>query len=181
MATDMLVSLGVVGSGIAIIFTGWLWLDAATSAVVAIIMVGATWGLFKDSLNLALHAVPAHINAQEVKTYLQSLPGVREAHDLHIWAMSTSEVALSAHLLMPEGHPGDAFFNALADMLKSRFHIGHSTIQVELGDDAARVALPGTMEFNNIRYRERGEAEFRDLQAGFFLQEIPALARARAG
>lgn len=133
MAADAAVSLGVVVAGIVIMFTGWFWLDPAISlAIVAVIVVG-TWGLLRESLELALSAVPPHINVADVAGYLQQQPGITAIHDLHIWGMSTTESALTVHLVMPQGYPGDAFMDDLAHTLKTRFSIAHSTLQVEQG------------------------------------------------
>ena len=140
MATDAAVSLGVVVSGFVILGTGWLWLDPAVSIAIAIIIIFGTWGLLRDSANLALHAVPAHIDAAKVKSFLEKTKGVTEVHDLHIWAMSTTDVALSAHLLMPGGHPGDHALKALMNELQAHFGIGHATIQIELGQTDCALA-----------------------------------------
>ena len=134
MATDALVSLGVVVAGLLTLKTGWLWLDPVVSLVIALVIVISTWGLLRDSVNLALQAVPRNIKPNEVKEYLGTLEGVEEVHDLHIWAMSTSETALSAHLLMPAGHPGDAFIWKVVNTLSDKFSISHATLQIELGD-----------------------------------------------
>lgn len=136
MAADAAITLGVVLSGIAIVHTGWQWLDPATSLVVAALVIAGTWGLLRDSVNLALQAVPPGIDPEQVCAYLASIPGVEEVHDLHVWGMSTTETALTAHLVCPGGYPGDAMRNAIAHELKRRFHIGHCTIQVETGDAA---------------------------------------------
>ena len=134
MVGDALISAGVVITGVVIMFTGWLWLDPAVSLVIAIIIVLGTWGLLRDSISLALHAVPQAIDAQAVSAYLAALDGVTEVHDLHIWGMSTTETALTAHLVMPGGYPDDAFRSTITEFLKSRFQIGHATLQIELGD-----------------------------------------------
>lgn len=134
MATDAAVSLGVVISGLVILNTGWLWLDPVVSITIALVIVVGTWSLLRDSLNLALHAVPAHIDHAKVKEYLAGVKGVKEVHDLHIWAMSTTEVALSAHLLIPNQHPGDNFLQQLAKSLHDKYGIEHATIQIEIGD-----------------------------------------------
>lgn len=141
MLGDAAISLGVVIAGIAIIGTGWLWLDPAVSLVIALFIVVGTWSLLRDTINLALHAVPAGIDATAVHKYLASLNGVSEVHDLHIWGMSTTETALTAHLVMPSGHPGDAFNNMIADQLHDRFKIAHSTIQIEIHDSEATCRL----------------------------------------
>lgn len=134
MAADAAITLGVVMSGIAIVYTGWHWLDPATSLVVALLVIVGTWGLLRDSVNLALHAVPAGIDPGAVQAYLASIPGVSEVHDLHIWGMSTTETALTAHLVFPAGYPGDAVRSDIARELNKRFRIVHPTIQIETGD-----------------------------------------------
>ena len=141
MAADAAISLGVVLAGLAIIYTGWLWLDPVVSIAISLVIVIGTWGLLRDSINLALHAVPTNIDPEKVKAYLEKMDGVKEAHDLHIWAMSTSEVAMSAHLLMKGGHPGDAFIKRVTHDMEHHFQIGHSTIQIELGDGGSECAL----------------------------------------
>lgn len=111
-------------------------LDPAVSMVIAVVIVIGTWRLFRDSLQLALHAVPAGINPANVRQHLEALPGVREIHDLHIWAMSTTETALTAHLVMPAGHPGDDFLASAGSDIQSRFNITHPTLQIETATDA---------------------------------------------
>jgi cobalt-zinc-cadmium efflux system protein len=135
MAADALVSLGVVLAGIAILVTGWLWVDPVISLVIVTVIGVGTWDLLKDSLKLILDAVPNHIEPLAVRSYLEELPGVAQVHDLHIWAMSTTQTALTVHLVMPEGYPGDCFLTRTAESLKQHFRIEHSTIQVELGDE----------------------------------------------
>ena len=134
MAGDTLVTLGVVAAGIAIAFTHWPWLDPAASLVVSAVIVGSTWGLVKSALRLALDAVPEGVDAEAVRAHLAGLPGVLALHDLHIWAMSTTETALTCHLVMPGGHPGDALLRGAAEALHERFGIAHTTIQIELAD-----------------------------------------------
>ncbi|KQN82376.1 cobalt transporter [Sphingomonas sp. Leaf67] len=137
MAADAAVSAGVVIAGLAILWTGAGWIDPVVSlAVVAIILIG-TWSLLSESLLLALQAVPRGIDAVAVEALLAGLPGVARVHDLHIWPMSTTETALTAHLVMPDGHPGDAFLTDLSGRLEQAFGIGHATVQVEAGDDCA--------------------------------------------
>ena len=136
MAADAAVSLGVVAAGVLMYYFGWPWLDSAVSIVIAVVILWGTWGLLRESIQLALQAVPTGIDAGAVKKYLGSLPGVSEVHDLHIWGMSTTETALTAHLVMPDGHPGDDFFSGLADELLQRFRIGHPTVQIETGGEA---------------------------------------------
>lgn len=141
MASDALVALGVVGSGVLILLTGWLWLDPAVSLLISIVIVAGTWSLLRESTNLALDAVPAGINQQAVAGYLSSLPGVTAVHDLHIWGMSTTETALTAHIVRPRLDTPDAFLHAVAHELEERFGIGHSTLQVETEEtEACRLA-----------------------------------------
>jgi len=135
MAADALVSVGVVLAGVAILLTGWLWFDPAISLVIVVVIVVGTWQLFRDALGLMLDRVPKHIEPLAVRTFLQDLPGVDRVHDLHIWAMSTTETALTAHLVMPTGSPGDSFLAQVSDDLHHHFDIDHTTLQVEMGDD----------------------------------------------
>lgn len=134
MVADAAVSAGVVVAALAIRFTGFLWIDPAMGLVIAIVILVGTWGLMRDSMRLALGAVPAHIDVEAVRAYLEALPGVEAVHDLHIWAMSTSENALTAHIVMPAGHPGDAFLCGVAETIEARFRIGHVTTQIETAD-----------------------------------------------
>ena len=129
--SDALVSAGVVVAGGVILLTGWRWVDPVVSLVISGVIVWGTWGLLKESLNMALDAVPAGIDPAEVRDYLLGLPGVQDLHDLHIWAMSTTETALTCHLLMPGGQPKDAVLAQACEALSHRFRIGHATIQVE--------------------------------------------------
>jgi cobalt-zinc-cadmium efflux system protein len=131
MAADAGVSAGVVLAGLVIVSTGWLWIDPAVSLVITAIILAGTWGLLRDSFNLALDAVPAGIDPEAVKTYLSDLPGVKGVHDLHIWAMSTSETALTAHLLKPEASDDDTLIEQAGRELQQRFGIAHITIQWE--------------------------------------------------
>jgi cobalt-zinc-cadmium efflux system protein len=134
MASDALVSLGVAVAGFLYLQTGWLWLDPLLSLAIAILILYATWDLLRQSLRLTFDGVPANIELGRVREHLCALPGVREIHDLHIWAMSTSETALTVHLVMPDGHPGDTFLYDLGQELHDRFDIDHATVQVESGD-----------------------------------------------
>ena len=134
MAGDALVSLGVVLAGFLYLKTGWLWLDPLLSLVIAALILYATWGLFRQSLRLTFDGVPANIEFGTVREYLRALPGVTDIHDLHIWAMSTSESALTVHLIMPDGHPGDTFLHELGQELHDRYDIDHATVQIEAGD-----------------------------------------------
>jgi cobalt-zinc-cadmium efflux system protein len=134
MAADALVSLGVVIAGGAILLTGARWIDPATSLVIVLVIAWGTWGLLKDSVKLALNAVPGHIDEGAVRAHLAALPGVAAVHDLHIWPMSTTEAALTAHLVIPGGHPGDGFLRGLAHDLAHHHGIAHATVQVETGE-----------------------------------------------
>ena len=134
MASDALVSLGVVLVGFAIRATGWQWLDPAMSILISIIIVWGTWGLLRESVNLAMDAVPEGIDIHAVEKYLAGLAGVREVHDLHIWGMSTTESALTVHLVMPQPPTSGQFLHEVCHELHEHFEIGHSTIQIEQGD-----------------------------------------------
>jgi cobalt-zinc-cadmium efflux system protein len=136
MAADTLVSVGVVAAGAVIMATGWVWVDPAVGLVIVAVIVVGTWDLLRHSMRLALDAVPASIDPEAVRRHLVGLAGVAELHDLHIWPMSTTETALTCHLVMPAGHPGDAMLARLAVELRERFAIQHATIQVETGDPA---------------------------------------------
>ena len=140
LAADAAVSLGVVVAGIGILYTGWLWLDPLAGLVVAGVIVWSTWGLLRDSVALALDAVPEHIDPRVVRGYLSKLAGVTEVHDLHIWAMSTTETALTVHLVIPGGHPGDAFTAEVCRELREHHHVQHSTIQIETGAQPCELA-----------------------------------------
>ena len=132
MAGDALVSLGVVAAGVLYLQFGWGWLDPVISLVIAVVIVLGTWSLLRQSLHLAFDGVPEGIDLLEVHAFLRSQPGVTGVHDLHVWALGTSEVALTAHLIMPGGHPGDAFFLKMGEILVRRFRIHHPTIQIEI-------------------------------------------------
>ena len=139
MAADALVSAGVVVAGLVILATGYAWVDPLVSLVIVAVILGGTWGLFRESLGMALNAVPKAIDPTRVSEMLNGLPGVARVHDLHIWAMSTTETALTAHLVMPGGHPGDAFLNELQHSLDHDFGIAHATVQIEVGTDGCAV------------------------------------------
>ena len=132
MAADALVSLGVVIAGIAIWATGQLWIDPLTSLIIVLVIAVGSWALLRESVKMSLLGVPARIDHGLVAGYLRGQPGVADLHDLHIWPISTTETALTAHLLMPAGHPGNAFLGNLADDLRSQFHIDHVTVQIEV-------------------------------------------------
>lgn len=146
MAADAAVSLGVVVAGVIMLFTGWYWLDPAVSLVIVAVVVMGTWGLLRESVQLALNAVPVHIDLLEVESYLRSCKGVSDIHDLHIWGMSTTETALTVHLVMPDGYPGDVYMDAIMRTLKEQYSVQHSTLQVELGTtDHACMLHPDTI------------------------------------
>jgi cobalt-zinc-cadmium efflux system protein len=131
MAADTAVSAGVVIAGLIILFTGWTWLDPLTSLIVSAVIVWGTWSLLRDSMAMSLDAVPQGIDPGAVRLYLENCDGVVEVHDLHIWPMSTTEVALTCHMVIPAGRPGDAFLMQIAYHLKQTFGIQHATLQVE--------------------------------------------------
>ena len=141
MAADTLVTGGVVIAGVAIWLTGQLWIDPAVSLIVSAVIVIGTWGVMKSAMGLALNAVPEGVDIAAVRDHLLGVPGVSALHDLHIWGMSTTETALTCHLLMPGGHPGDAVLNTVAQQLDQRFGIHHVTLQIELADSEEACAL----------------------------------------
>ncbi|MGN6699615.1 MAG: cation diffusion facilitator family transporter [Thermomicrobiales bacterium] len=136
MAADAAVSLGVVLAGIAIVLTGQGWIDPAVSLAIVVVILAGTWGLLRDSVNLALDAVPEQIDVAAVESYLRALPQVQDVHDLHIWAMSTTETALTAHLVRPASALDDGLLARASAELHDRFGIEHATLQVETGDPA---------------------------------------------
>jgi cobalt-zinc-cadmium efflux system protein len=136
MAADAGVSAGVVVAGLVITMTGWLWLDPVVSLVIVVVIALGTWGLLKDSVAMAIDAVPPGIDRDEVFAHLQGLVGVKEVHDLHIWPLSTTSTALTVHLVRSDDRIDDAFTAEVADALKERFGIGHATIQFETGQIA---------------------------------------------
>jgi cobalt-zinc-cadmium efflux system protein len=141
LAADALVTAGVVAAGIVIWLTNWLWLDPLVSLMVSAVIVFGTWGLLKSAIGLALDAVPEGLDVAAVRAHLLAVPGVAGLHDLHIWGMSTTETALTCHLIMPTGHPGDIVLNEMAQQLHHRFGIQHATIQIELADSDEICAL----------------------------------------
>ncbi len=134
MAADAVVSLGVVASGALIMFYGLNWIDPVISLVIAAVIFLSTWGLLRDSLNLAVDAVPKNVNPDAVRAYLSGLPGVMQLHDLHIWPMSTTNTALTAHLVMSTMPDSDSFLNDAAQLLAERYSIQHATLQLERND-----------------------------------------------
>ena len=139
MAADAAVSLGVVVAAGVIMWTGWQWVDPAISLCIAAIVLASGWGLARDSVNLALDGVPRGIELAGVRDYLGRLEGVIEVHDLHVWAMSTNETALTVHLVRPGGFD-DAFLHGVCAELSHRFNIHHATLQIEAGSDVCRLA-----------------------------------------
>jgi cobalt-zinc-cadmium efflux system protein len=134
MAADAGVSLGVVVVALLMNATGWLWLDPAVSLVIVLIIAVGTWDLLRDSLNMALDAVPPGVDREAVEAFLAGLPGVSEVHDVHIWAMSTTETALTVHLVRPGAGTDDGFLAEASKRLHERFAIAHATFQIENGD-----------------------------------------------
>ncbi|MDI1268159.1 MAG: cation diffusion facilitator family transporter [Polaromonas sp.] len=130
MAADALVSAGVVVAGALTLWMGWVWLDPVVSLLIAGVILVGTASLFKQSLHMLFDGVPDSVDPQAVHACLAALPGVTRVHDLHIWAMGTSQIALTAHLVMPQGHADDAFLKHATDQLHDRFHITHVTLQV---------------------------------------------------
>ncbi len=141
MAADAGVSAGVVIAGLLITLTGWLWLDPVISLVIVLVITIGTWDLLRDSFLMSVDAVPKGISLKEVEAHLKKIPGVREIHDLHIWAMSTTETALTVHLVMPDSNPGDYFLKEICGDLQKNFGIEHSTIQVEKDAQGANCSI----------------------------------------
>ena len=136
LMADAVVSAGVVAAGALVVWTHQPWIDPVTSLVVIAVIAAGSWSLLREAVMLGLDAVPAGIDEQAVSAFLGGRPGVERLHDLHIWPMSTTETALTVHLVMPAGHPGDAFLHDLAGAMAHQFRIGHVTLQVETGCEA---------------------------------------------
>lgn len=134
MVADAMVSVGVVLAGIGILLTRWFWLDPAFSLIISILIIFNTWELLQESFHLVVDGVPTKIDERAVRTYLSELPRVTKIHDLHIWGISTTETALTVHLVIPTGHPGDEFLTQICRELHNNFGIDHSTVQIEIGD-----------------------------------------------
>ena len=134
MAADAAISAGVVVAGFAILWTGWHWIDPVVSLLISAVIVWGTWDLLRESVNLALQAVPQNIEPEKVERYLEELPGILKVHDLHIWAMSTTETALTAHLVKPDGRLDDPLLDQIQRELHDRFGIEHMTVQLECGN-----------------------------------------------
>jgi cobalt-zinc-cadmium efflux system protein len=133
MAGDAAISLGVLLAGLVVMYTGWSWLDPLVSVGIVVLITWSTWLLLAQSLRMMLAAVPDNIDHTEIETFLRARPGVSDMHDLHIWPMSTTETALTVHLVIPSGYPGDQAIDAITRQLREEFGIGHCTIQVEQG------------------------------------------------
>jgi cobalt-zinc-cadmium efflux system protein len=142
MLADALVSGGVIVAGLVILYTQWNWLDPAVSLIINALIIWGTWGLMRESLRMSMAAVPRHIDPDQVRAFLQHQDGVASLHDLHIWPMSTTETALTCHLVMPAGHPGDGFLHHLCEELAHRFKIQHPTLQIEVDQTAACALAP---------------------------------------
>ena len=137
MASDAFISAGVVAAGFVTLLTGWFWLDPLVSLAINAAIIWGTWSLLREAINMTLAGVPANIDLGEVRHFFQKQQGVASVHDLHVWPMSTTEVALTCHLVMPSGHPGDEFIHRLAEELAATFDIDHPTIQIEVDQDLA--------------------------------------------
>lgn len=136
MAADAAVSAGVVIAGLAIRYTGWNWLDPVTSLLIVAVIVWSTWGLLREAVAMSLGAVPSGIDAEAVERHLAAIEGVDAVHDLHIWAMSTTETALTAHLVVPVEGDRDIFLHRVAGEMHDHFGIGHTTLQIERNAEA---------------------------------------------
>ena len=142
MASDALVSAGVVVAGLLILLTSWFWLDPVVSLGINAVILWGTWGLLREAFAMAVSAAPNHIDPDRVRAFLSRRAGVAGLHDLHVWPMSTTEIALTCHLIMPGGHPGDCFLHDLAADLAREFRINHATVQIEIDPDRACALAP---------------------------------------
>ncbi len=141
MAADAAVTLGVIIAALVIMRTGWLWLDPAVSLLIGVVILLGTWRLLRDSIDLAMGAVPNGIDPDEVRTWLAGLPGVEEVHDLHVWAIGTTDTALTAHLVRSETGADRALLCSVQDEARHRFGIAHATIQLETPEAAGDCVL----------------------------------------
>lgn len=141
MAADTVVTLGVIVAALLIRWTGKLWLDPGISLVIAVVILWSTWGLLRESVNLSLDAVPSGIDEAKVEAYLRDLPGVSDVHDLHIWGLSTTETALTVHLVRPDAENDATLIKLVTREVRDRFGIGHATLQLETPDIAETCAL----------------------------------------
>ncbi|KQT22774.1 MULTISPECIES: cation diffusion facilitator family transporter [unclassified Bradyrhizobium] len=142
MAGDAAVSAGVVASAALILWTGWLWLDPGMSLTICAVILWSTWSLLRGSVAMSLSAAPAGTDMDAVRSFLLQRPGVSKIHDLHIWPISTTETALTCHLVMPAGHPGDEFLMESARLLRTEHKIGHATLQIEVDENNACALAP---------------------------------------
>ena len=145
MLADAGVSVAVIIAAAGIMLTGWQWLDPAASLLISVVILIGTWRLLREAVRLSLNAAPSTIDPAEVQRYLRGLPEVSDVHDLHIWAMSTTETALTCHLVTPAGHPGDEFLRRVAHELQHQFGIGHTTMQIELSDGGQCALQPDSV------------------------------------
>jgi cobalt-zinc-cadmium efflux system protein len=141
MAGDAGISAAVAVSGLVILYTGASWIDPVMSIVVVAVIVAGTWGLGRDAMRLAMAAVPPGVDKPRIEKYLADLPGVTDVHDLHVWALSTTENAMTAHIVMPAGHPGDVFVDEIVGTLRRDYAMHHATLQVEMGTTEHHCAL----------------------------------------
>jgi len=141
MAADAGISFSVMVAGIVMMITSWYWIDPVLTLIIVVIIVISAWGLLRESIQLGLNAVPANIDASAVEFYLRSCSGVSDLHDLHIWGMSTSESALTVHLVMPEGYPGDTYMDTVMKDLNDKYKIQHCTLQIEQGNTGHNCVL----------------------------------------
>jgi cobalt-zinc-cadmium efflux system protein len=133
MASDALQAFGVVVAGFVILWTGWRWLDSVVSLILAVVILLGTWRLLKSSVNLSLDAVPEGVDITKIESYLKSLPSIEEIHDLHVWGMSTTETALTVHLIRRDREDNDEMLRKITKELHDQFDIEHPTIQIENG------------------------------------------------
>lgn len=145
MAGDAAVSAGVVISAALILWTGRLWLDPATSLVICVVILWSTWGLLRSSVGMSLSAAPVELDLDAVRAFLLDRPGVTEIHDLHVWPISTTETAMTCHLVIPSGHPGDEFLMECAHLLQEFYKIGHATLQIEISEGNACSLAPDSV------------------------------------
>ena len=141
MAGDAGISAAVAVSGLVILYTGASWIDPVMSILVVAVIVAGTWGLGRDAMRLAMAAVPPGVDKPRIEKYLADLPGVTDVHDLHVWALSTTENAMTAHIVMPAGHPGDVFVDGIVGTLRRDYAMHHATLQVEMGTTEHHCAL----------------------------------------
>jgi len=158
LAADAAISLGVLVSGLAVMYSGWSWIDPAVSLVIVVLIMKSTWSLLREALDMTLGAVPGNIDADEVEAFLRQRPGVSGVHDLHIWSMSTTDVALTCHLVMPGGYPGDAEIDEIARLLKEQFSIQHTTLQTEQGTTRHECSLHPNGEGHDHGHHGHGHA-----------------------